>query len=498
MLIARLYFPTGFVIFNVIRSVPMLKKSVQDATVVGAGPNGLAAAIVLAQAGRTVLLLEANETIGGGARSAELTLPGFIHDTCSAIHPLAAGTHFMSSLPLHDHGLEWIYSPAPLAHPMDDGTAVMLERSLSETAKGLGRDGSAYGKLFGKLNSSWRKLAGDLLRPPRLPRHPIAALRFGLKALRPARSLAESHFRGDRAKALFAGMAAHSLLPLEDRATAAFGLVLGVLGHVVGWPLPKGGSQKISDSMASYFRSLGGRIVTGIPIHSAHQLPPSKATLFNVTPRQLLKITGGLLPKSYRRRLESYRYGPGSFKVDIALDGPIPWRAPECGRAATVHVGGTLEEIAAAEKVINEGGITDQPFVLVAQQSLFDPTRAPEGKHTVWAYCHVPNGATLDMTSRIVDQIERYAPGFKNRILAHHSMGPTDLQKSNANYVGGDINGGVQDLAQMFARPVARRVPYSTPVKDIFICSSSTPPGGGVHGLCGYFAASWVNKTVFK
>jgi phytoene dehydrogenase-like protein len=475
----------------------MLKKSVQDATVVGAGPNGLAAAIVLARSGRTVLLLEANDTIGGGARSAELTLPGFIHDTCSAIHPLAAGTHFMPSLPLSEHGLEWIYSPAPLAHPMDDGTAVMLERSVSETAKGLGADASSYQKLFGKPSRNWRKIAEDLLRPVRLPRHPIAVLRFGLKALRPARSLAESYFRGERAKALFAGMAAHSLLPLEDRPSAAFGLVLGVLGHVVGWPLPKGGSQKIADAMASHFRSLGGRIVTGMPIHSAHQLPPARATLFDVTPRQLLKIAGGLMPKSYQRQLEKYRYGPGVFKVDIALDGPIPWRAAECRRAATVHVGGTLEEIAAAEKAISEGGFTDQPFVLVGQQSLFDPTRAPEGKHTVWAYCHVPNGSTLDMTSRIVQQIERYAPGFKNRILAHHSMGPAQMQKSNANYVGGDINGGIQDLAQMFARPVARRVPYSTPVKDIFICSSSTPPGGGVHGLCGYYAASWVKRAVF-
>jgi phytoene dehydrogenase-like protein len=476
----------------------MLKKSVQDAIVVGAGPNGLAAAIVLATSGRTVLLLEANDTIGGGARSKELTLPGFIHDTCSAIHPLAAGTDFMTSLPLSRHGLEWIYSPAPLAHPLDDGTAVMLERSVSDTATGLGPDGPAYQKLFGRLSRSWKKIARDILRPVRLPRHPIAALRFGIRAIRPARSLADSYFRGARAKALFAGMAAHSLLPLEDRASAAFGLVLGTLGHVVGWPLPKGGSQKISDAMASHFRSLGGRIITGIPIHSTHQLPPAKATLYNVTPRQLLKITGGLLPKSYRRRLESYRYGPGSFKVDIALDGPIPWRAADCRRAATVHVGGTMEEISAAERVISEGGFSDYPFVLVGQQSLFDPTRAPDGKHTVWAYCHVPNGSTLDMTSRILAQIERYAPGFKNRILAIHSMSPMDLQKSNANYVGGDINGGVQDLAQIVARPVARRIPYSTPVKDIFICSSSTPPGGGVHGLCGYYAANWVKKTVFK
>ncbi len=462
-----------------------------DAIVVGSGPNGLAAAITLAQAGLAVAVFEAKETIGGGSRSMELTLPGFVHDVCSAVHPLAQDSSFFRSLPLEHYGLEMIQPPAPLAHPLDDGTAVMLERSIEATAAGLGKDAQAYRKLMTHLVADWDKIE-DVVRGPLRPQfmlHPFARANFALKALRSARGLAETLFEGEQAPAIFAGMSAHSMMSLEQPATAAAGLIMGILGHTVGWPIPRGGSQKIVDALAAHLLSLGGEIITGVEVKSIDALPPASVILCDVTPRQLLRIAGDLLPSGYQRQLRRYRYGPGVFKIDYALDGPIPWKAGACLRAGTVHIGGTFPEVAASERAVTRGEHPEKPFVLIAQQSLFDPTRAPEGKHTVWAYCHVPNGSSFDMTGRIESQIERFAPGFRDRILARSAMTSLDVERYNANYVGGDINGGIQDLWQFFTRPTIRPVPYTTPAKNIFICSSSTPPGGGVHGLCGYYAA---------
>ena len=458
--------------------------------VVGAGPNGLAAAITMARTGRSVLVLEARETVGGGSRSGELTLPGFVHDICSAIHPLGLASPFMRSLPLEAHGLRWVHPSAPLAHPLDDGSAVVLERSVAATATraNLGSDAAAYRRLMSPLAHDWRRLVLDILGPLRLPRHPFALARFGARALLPASVLARMAFRDERARAIFAGMSAHSILPLGRPVTASFGLVLGMLAHGVGWPVARGGSQQIADAMASYLRSLGGEIVTGQQIESLDELP-AQTVLLDVTPRQLLRIAGDRLPPAYRRQLGRYRYGPGVFKVDWALDGPVPWRAAACLRAATVHLGGTLEEVELSEQAVWRGEHPERPFVLLAQQSLFDPTRAPEGKHTVWAYCHVPHGSTLDMTERIEAQVERFAPGFKERVLARHTISAREMQRYNSNYIGGDINGGAQDLRQLFTRPTLSLVPYRTPARGIYICSSSTPPGGGVHGMCGYHAA---------
>jgi phytoene dehydrogenase-like protein len=478
----------------------MPKATKYDAIVVGAGPNGLAAAITIARAGRSVLVLEASETVGGGCRSAELTLPGFVHDVCSAIHPLGVDSTFMRSLPLHEHGLEWIYPPASLAHPLDDGTAGLLRRSVLQTSLSLERDARAYRRLMGPIVRHWRDIEPFVLAPlsiPPLLRHPFALARFGIPALLPARTLASRIFEGDHARGMFAGIAAHSMLPLDTPGTAAAGLLLGTLAHSVGWAIPRGGSQKIVNAMASYLRSLGGEIETGRPVHSIDELPAARATLFDVTPRQLLRMAGASLPGRYKRQLERFRYGQGVFKVDIALDGPIPWKAPECALAGTVHLGGTLEEIASAERAVWEERHPEKPFVLLAQQSLFDPTRAPEGMHTVWAYCHVPAGSDFDMTGRIEAQIERFAPGFRDRILGRHAMPPCAMQEYNANYIGGDINGGVQDLRQMFTRPTSSWRPYRTGTPGIYICSSSTPPGGGVHGLCGYFSAQTALQDVF-
>ncbi len=461
-----------------------------DAVVVGSGPNGLAAAVALARAGRSVLVREAAETVGGGARSAELTLPGFVHDVCSAIHPLVAGSPFFRTLPLGDHGLELVQPPVALAHPLDDGSAVVLARTVEETADGLGEDGEAYRRLVGAVVDDWRRLEEAILGPVvRVPRHPVALARFGVSALRPAARVARTLFRGERARALFAGCAAHSMVPLERSPTAGFGLVLLALGHATGWPVARGGSQAIADSLASYLRSLGGEIETGRPVESLAELPPTKAVLCDLTPRQLIRVVGDRLPPRYRRALERFRYGPGSFKVDLALDGPVPWRASECGRTACLHVGGTFAEVAAAERAPWERREAERPFVLVAQQTVVDPSRAPEGKHTVWAYCHVPNGSRVDMTDAIEGQIERFAPGFRERVLARHVMAPADFERHNANLVGGDINGGASDLAQLVGRPAFRAIPYSTPVPGLFLCSSSTPPGGGVHGMCGFLAA---------
>jgi phytoene dehydrogenase-like protein len=467
---------------------------VPDAVVVGSGPNGLAAAITLARSGRSVLLIERADTVGGGTRSAELTEPGFVHDVCSAIHPLAAGSPFFTELPLANHGLELVQPSAPLAHPLDDGTAVMLERSVEETAAGLGADGEVYRHLFGPLVTHKERLLPFLLGSRPLTRHPLTAAGFGLLALRSAVGLA-GRFREERAKALFIGLAAHSIQSLRRSPTASFGLVLGLLGHAYGWPIARGGSQAIADALASYLRSLGGEIETGRTVKSVDELPSSNATLLDLTPRQVIGVAGHRLPARYLRALRRYRYGPGVFKVDWALDGPVPWTAEDCSRAGTVHLGGTAAQIVESEDAVWRGKAPERPYVLVAQQSLFDETRAPDSKHTLWAYCHVPNGSTVDMTERIESQIERFAPGFGDRILARSTMGPREVEAYDPNYVGGDINGGVQDLRQLYTRPVIRLNPYSTPVEGLYICSSSTPPGGGVHGMCGYFAAKAASRA---
>lgn len=474
------------------------KRSAYDAVVVGAGPNGLAAAITLAREGKSVLVVEGEDTVGGGARTRELTLPGFRHDVCSAVYPLGVGSPFFSTLPLNDHGLEWVHPDLPLAHPFDDGSAAVLDRSVDTTAYGLDRDTLAYRRLMAPLVADWDKLAAGILGPLRPPRNPLAMARFGMRAVRSASGLARSVFEGYRARGLFAGLGAHSMMPLERPITAAFGLVLATAGHAVGWPVSRGGSQSISYALTSYLRSLGGEIVTGAPVTSIDELPLAAAVLCDLTPCQLLRIAGSRLPEGYSRRLRRYRYGVGVFKLDLALDGVVPWAAPECRRAGTVHVGGTLEEVAAAESAVWSGQHPERPYVLVAQQSLFDPSRAPAGKHTLWAYCHVPNGSTYDMTERIEAQIERFAPGFRDLVLARRALSPAGLEEYNPNYVGGDINGGVQDLRQHFARPALRMVPYSTPATGLYICSSSTPPGGGVHGMCGHHAARAALRQVLS
>jgi phytoene dehydrogenase-like protein len=461
-----------------------------DAVVVGSGPNGLAAAIVLARAGLRTVVREAGPVPGGGLRSDELTLPGFRHDVCSAVHPLAISSPFFRTLPLGDFGLQWIQPPAALAHPLDDDPAALLERSLDATEQRLGASGTDWRALHAPFVSAWDDLASDLLAPPlRLPRRPLLLARFALAALRPAVSLARSRLRGRRARALFAGSAAHSFLPLETPGTAAFGLVLSAAGHAAGWPIPRGGSRRIADALVAYFRSLGGEIATGAPVEQLDELRPARVVLLDLTPRQVVRIAGKALPPRYRRALERYRYGAAAFKVDWALDGPVPWKAPECGLAATVHLGGTLEEIAASEAAHPRGAVHRRPFVILVQPSLFDDSRSPAGKHTAWAYCHVPHGYAGDVTERIEGQVERFAPGFGERILARSVLRPADLERRNPNLVGGDINGGMMDLRQVFARPVARPSPYRMPLRGVYLCSASTPPGGGVHGMCGYHAA---------
>ena len=465
-----------------------------DAIIVGSGPNGLAAAIVLARAGRSVRVYEAQPAIGGGVRSGELTLAGFVHDLCSAVHPFAVASPFFRSVALGEHGLRWIEPPSQLAHPFDDGSAATLERSVGDTAAALDGDAAAYRALVGAVAADWRRLETIVLGPWRVPRHPLAAARFGVEALRSADALACRWFAGRDARALLGGIAAHGMLPLERRPSAGVGLVLGALAHVAGWPIPQGGAQRIADAMANCLRSLGGDIVTNTPVQSLDELPPARAILCDLSPRPLLRIAGHRLPDAYRRRLERFRYGMAAFKVDWALDAPVPWRAAACARAATVHVGGTFEEIAASERDAWSGRIAERPFVLVVQPTLFDATRAPVGKHTAWAYCHVPHGSSVDMCGRIEAQIERFAPGFRDRILARAVTGPADLERRNPNLVGGDIGMGVTDLRQLFARPTWRR--YSTPVRGLYLCSASTPPGVGVHGMCGYWAAQRALREV--
>ncbi len=471
-------------------------KTAYDAVIVGSGPNGLSAAIVLQQAGLSVLILEAKESIGGGLRTKELTLPGFLHDVCSAIHPLAAESPFFKTLPLHAHGLEYLYPEISAAHPFDDGTAAVLKGSVEETARTLGSDSAAYTRLLAPLVKSWPGLSSDILGPLRFPEHPIDMAAFGLNALRSAFSLSDK-FTTKHARGLWGGMAAHSIQPLSNLATSAIGLVLLTAGHVTGWPAPKGGSGEIAKALASYFLSMGGKIQTDIHVRSMKDIPSARAVLFDLTPKQIMEIAGERFSWLYKRQLERYRYGMGVFKIDWALDGPIPFTAAACRKAGTVHLGNTMEEITLNEEMTSQGRHVEKPFVLLAQQSLFDKTRAPEGKHTAWAYCHVPNGSEVDMTRAIEMQVERFAPGFRDLILAKHSMNTSQLHAYNPNYIGGDINGGVIDLAQLFTRPALRSSPYRTSAKGIYICSSSTPPGGGVHGMCGYHAAHRVLRDFF-
>ncbi len=460
-----------------------------DALVVGSGPNGLAAAITMAREGCTVLLLEAKNTVGGGMRSDELTLPGFVHDVCSAIHPLALASPFFRGLELDQKGLEWIFPPAALAHPLDDGSAALLQTSIEDTAQTLGQDKQRYVQLMYRLTGIMKRAINDLLGPVHLPRYPLAMLQFGWRGLLPAATFARRWFQGNAARGLFAGISAHAIAPLEHWTTAAFGLLLGAAGHVNGWPLVKGGSQKLADALAAELRALGGTIETSVSVRSLTQLPKARAVLFDLSPRQLDAIAADRLPASYRRCLQSHRHGPGAFKIDWALDGPIPWKAKECLDAGTVHVGGTLSEIATSERSVWTGDHPERPFVLVVQQSLFDTSRVPAGKQSAWGYCHVPNGSTIDVKDRIEQQIERFAPGFRERILARSVMSPREMEEYNPNYIGGDIAGGALDPWRLFVRPLGRWKPYATPLKGVYLCSASTPPGGGVHGMCGYHAA---------
>lgn len=467
-----------------------------DAVIVGSGPNGLAAAIRLALEGLSVKIFEASDTIGGGMRTKELMQQGFHHDVCSAIHPMAAASPFMKKLPLDQYGLRWIHPEICAAHPLDDEPAAIITGDLHDTAFQLGEDEEVYKSIVGPIAENWDTLTKDFLGPLRFPRKPFQLAAFGLKGLQPA-TLYRRHFKSERAKALFAGMAAHSILPLSSAATSAIGLIFYGAAHTGGWPIAKGGSQSIADAMGGYLESLGGIIETGFEVTDINQLPKAKAVLFDLTPLQVSDIMGDKFPSSYRNKLKKFKYGSGAFKIDYVLSEPVPWKDEQCKRAGTVHLGGTFDEIAESEKEMSKGGHPEKPFVLVAQQSLFDDSRAPKGKHTLWAYCHVPNGSTVDMTDAIEIQIERFAPGFKETIVQKQTMNTEDLHEYNANYIGGDINGGRQDITQLFSRPISFYQPYATPAEGIYFCSSSTPPGGGVHGMCGYHAATLALKKEF-
>jgi len=470
--------------------VPALRKfdlPKTDALVVGSGPNGLAAAIRLAQAGKSVVVLEAAEVAGGGMRTAELTQPGFLHDVCSSVYAMAFCSPFFSSLPLEKQGLEWVFPPAALAHPFEDGSAALLYRSVEETAGTLGSDGRNYRALMGDLARQAQALLQDALAPFHLPRHPFLFARFGLRAVRPASSLAQTYFKTEHGRAFFAGLAAHSMLPLEFMATSAVAMILGLVAHAAGWPFARGGSQQLTAALVGHLESLGGRVITGMRVDSLEQLPPAQAVLLDVTPRQLMKIAGERLPEGYYKKLERYRYGVAAYKIDWALHEPIPWRAAECRRAGTVHLGESLEEIRESERGAWQGESSARPYVLLTQPSLFDPTRAPQGKHTAWGYCHVPNGFQGNRTEAIEQQVELFAPGFRDCIAARSILGPAEFEQHNANLVGGDIGGGAANLGQLFLRPTASL--YRTPLQGVYLCSASTPPGPGVHGMCGYFAA---------
>jgi len=459
----------------------------RSACVIGAGPNGLSAAIVLARAGLEVEVLEAEATPGGAVRTMELTLPGFLHDFGSAVYPLGAGSPFFSSLPLGEHGLEWIHSPAALAHPLDDGTAVMLERDMREAEQALGADGDAWRRLVGPFAEQWREFAPEVLRPfSPISKHPWLMARFGMNALRSARTIAQ-RFRSERTRALFGGLAAHSFLSLDEPLSGAFGMLMAVSAHAVGWPIPRGGAQSLANALCGYLLTLRGKVKTSRRVRSLASLADYGLIVCDLTPRQILSIGGERLSEGFKQRLARFPYGPGVFKVDYALGSAIPWKARECLRAATVHLGGSFDEMAASEQAMRSGREAERPFVLLAQPSLFDASRTPDGKHTAWAYCHVPNGSKADMLGRVESQIERFAPGFRECVLARRVFFPADLEKMDSNLVGGDISGGKMVMGRMFPRPWQR--PYATSAADVYICSSSTPPGGGVHGMCGYHAA---------
>ena len=468
-----------------------------DVVVVGSGPNGLSAAILLQKSGLKILLLEGQQTIGGNMRSAELTLPGFIHDVGAAIHPMAACSPFLSTLPLQNFGLEYVYPEYAVAHPFDNGIATVLETSIGKTASGLDMDEKNYAELFTPLVTQWPLIASDVLGPLRFPRHPMAMLNFGTKALLSAATLSKNYFQGEKARGLFAGMAAHSTLPFSKTASAAAGLTLMIQGHLKGWPMVKRGTQQLANAMGAYFVSLGGQIKTSSIIKKLGDLPTARAVILDMSPGQALGIAGDQFSSSYQSQLRRYRYGMGVFKIDWALDAPIPFTVESCKQAGTIHLGNSFGEIAANEQHTAEGKHPEKPFVLLAQQSVFDSTRAPNGKHTAWAYCHVPFGSTLDMRSAIENQVERFAPGFRERILSAHTMNTKKMEIFNPNNIGGSIDGGVQDIRQLFTRPVRKFSPYRTSAKNIYLCSSSTPPGGGVHGMCGYQAAKKVLKDIF-
>ena len=478
--------------------IMQLEKKDYDAVVVGSGPNGLAAAILLQQKGLSVLLMEAKSSVGGGLRSAELTLPGFIHDVCSAVHPLAVSSPFFSTLPLNNFGLKYIFPPVFAAHPFDDGTAAALVHSISETSQTLNNDAEFYSRFMNGLVKDWPLISELILGPFTFPKHPIAAAKFAYSALSSSAYFAEKHLHNKQSRGFWAGMSAHSMQSFTNASTSAFAILLLLLGHLKGWPIIKGGSQKLADALAAYFVSLGGKIEMNTEIKSLQQLPSSHAVLFDVTPAQLLKIAGHKFSSLYQHQLKKYRYGMGVYKIDWALDAPVPFTNEQCRKAGTVHLGNTFEEIALSEKLVSENKHPEKPFVLFVQPGLLDDTRAPANKHTAWAYCHVPNGSSENMTNKIEQQVERFAPGFKECILARHVMNTTELETYNANYIGGDINGGVQDIRQIFTRPALRFSPYKTSAKGIYICSSSTPPGGGVHGMCGYHAAKRVLKDIFE
>ena len=463
-------------------------KPMPTASVIGAGPNGLSAAIALAQAGYGVDVYEAEEQIGGASRTMQLTLPGFLHDFGSAVHPMAAGSPFFSSLPLKEHGLEWVHGLAPLVHPLDDGTAVVLEQNLAEAARALGEDGMAWQRMAGPLAARWPVFAAEILGPvPHFPRHPFLLARFGLQAMMPATTLCRLLFRNERTRALFAGLAAHSFLSLDVPLSSAIGIVLAASAHTVGWPVPRGGAQVIPDALASYLATLGGRIHRPRRVQSIAEIDNSGPILCDVAPRNLLSIAGGRLAESYRKKLTRFKAGPAAFKIDYALSEPIPWTASDCRRAICVHLGGSLADISHSEYAMSHGRISARPFMILAQPTLFDPTRAPQGRHIAWVYCHVPNGCTVDMTGIIESQIERFAPGFRDCVLARHVSTPAMLEAADANLLGGDISGGAMSLSQMLFRPGIGQ--YATSDPRLYLCSASTPPGGGVHGMCGFHAA---------